>query len=81
MLSLFRPFTPRGLSSWWRSVTSTPAMSATRFTSPSIEISSDEPRLIGSSMSLCMIRSMPVTQSSMYMKLRVWVPSPHTGIS
>ena len=28
------------------------------------------------SSSLCMIMSMPFTQSSIYMKLRVWWPSP-----
>ena len=46
------------------------------------EMSSDEPRLMGvaTSSSQCMILSMPTRQSSMYMKLRVCVPSPQMSI-
>ena len=42
---------------------------------------SAEPRLMGSSIPESMIFRMPVTQSSIYMKLRVRVPSPQIGIS
>ena len=46
-----------------------------------METSSLEPRLIGSTMSLAVIRQMPLRQSSMYMKLRVCLPSPQISIS
>ena len=39
------------------------------------------PRLIGSWMSLSMIVCRPLMQSSMYMKLRVCLPSPQISIS
>jgi hypothetical protein len=83
VLSLFRPATPRGaVRSYFRS-SFTPPISSARLTSSLIESSSLEPRLIGVaiSRSQCMIQSIPITQSSMYMKLRVWVPSPQTTIS
>ena len=52
-------------------------------TSLLIETSSLEPRLIGVAIrpSQCMIMSMPTTQSPMYIKLRVWWPSPQMVIS
>jgi hypothetical protein len=56
----------------------TPAIFSTFESSSLMETSSLEPRLIGVAInsSQCMIMSMPFTQSSMYMKLRVCVPSP-----
>ena len=48
-----------------------------------METSSEDPRLMGvaTSFSQCTIWSMPFVQSSMNMKLRVWVPSPQMVIS
>ena len=48
-----------------------------------METSSLVPRLIGVAISAsqCMIMSMPFTQSSIYMKLRVWWPSPQMVMS
>ncbi len=82
VLSLLRPATPRGASSWYRRSSLTPATASTSSASRLIETSSLEPRLIGvaTSGSQCMIRSMPARQSSMYMKLRVCFPSPQISI-
>ena len=73
VLSLFRPATPRGALRSCSRASVTPAIVVTLFTSSLIDTSSLEPRLMGVviNSSQCMIISMPRTQSSMYMKLRV----------
>lgn len=58
-----------------------PAMSSTMSTIWLMPTISLEPRLIGSVMSESKMASVPYRQSSMYMKLRVCSPSPHTSIS
>ena len=81
MLSLERPRTPCGASRRCRRRSRVPASSSTRSTSWLIETSSALPRLIGSTGGPSMIIWTPSTQSSTYMKLRVWKPSPQISIS
>ena len=73
VLSLLRPATPLGASSSYSRLSLTPPMSSARSTNRLMETSSFEPRLIGVavSWSQCTIMSIPLVQSSMYIKLRV----------
>jgi len=79
-LSLLRPRTPWG-PGMWRMGMSLPskdmAISANWF----METISSVPRFSGLSKSDIMMRRMPSTQSSTYMKERVCSPSPHTSKS
>lgn len=76
VLSEFLPRTPLGASTLYRRTRRTSAISSTMSTRWLIDTSSLEPMLMGSRISLSMIRLIPSMQSSMYMKDRVWRPSP-----
>src|SRR5258708_17574962 len=58
-----------------------PAISSTMSTNWFTVTASLQPRLIGSGIPEFMMRSIPFTQSSMYMKLRVCSPLPQISIS
>ena len=71
VLSEFRPLTPFGASRLCVRSSLMPAISSTMSTRPLMVVSSSDPRLMGSRMSLLRMSCVPLTQSSMYMNERV----------
>jgi len=80
VLSLFLPRTPSGPGMCLRG-RSLPSIDIANAANWFIESISSVPKFNGSAHSDNMIRMLPSTQSSIYMKERVCLPSPHTSNS